>query len=243
MTARLVVIGDSHTAALELGRRAMIAAGREAEVEPIVVRDLGPAQFGGEPYFQFCGDHIEITHPEYRPQIERLPIPGMETARIGISQPFWSMRLVKRLIISERRCFYPVPAPRPAKPDWTPVTRSLFRRLVLEDQRYNLALIEHLRDLGADPLVVSGPTMFAHNWAAQAGRKNLGLELTTEYRDVMANELAARGISVVDLPPGCIGPDGYMLPKFRDDDPEDPCHGNAAFGQLMFERLLEVVAD
>ena len=232
----VVIVGDSHAGTLRRGQDDLIEAGHAGMVAQILIRPLGRAEVRNQPFFADRGDHLEITLPEYRENVERLPMPGAERARIGLSMPLWPTRLVWPLV-KARHGFSPVP------PDWTPITRSLFRRLVIEDQRQVLALVDRLKALGTDPFVVSGPGLFRHHPITSVGRPGLTLELDREFRRLVTAELAARGVAVVDIPPQCLDDDGYMRAEFRHRRPHDLIHASREYGQLMLKRIVDFLAQ
>lgn len=225
---KILITGDSHTGALSQG----VALARAALPEDIdmVVKPLGGGHILPTAFFRDAGTHALIVDPDYRRNFHRLPPLAIKADLIALSAPLWPMRVMHKLVWPRHGIDEPMP-------EGQPISRALFRRLVIEDQRQVLALCALLRRVGMPVVAVSPPVMFRDHVTLRHTAPEHVRRLFDGYRAIMLSELAARDIPVLDVPPECLDADGYMHPDYRHENPEDEHHANAAFGALMIKGL------
>ena len=222
---KVLVTGDSHTAALVRGLAALKSAGELDPAVELTVRRLGSGQLLVTPFWRAETDRAELVEPTYRRHMTRLP-PEDHLDAIGLCMPMWPMRVVRR-IVSGGNCLVE------PEPDRQAISQALFRNVVLRDQRYVLGLFEHLKAIGISTFAVSAPGMFRDHFNPQVMKPAAALGLFQAYRKLMAAELDVRKIPLVDVPSECLDDDGFMRAEFRHPAPGDAHHANTAFGEMM----------
>lgn len=226
---KILVTGDSHTGALAHGAKQLrptLPDGVEVLVKP-----LGGGHILPTPFFEDRGTHAEIVDPEYRRNFHRIPPLAWPPDVIALSAPLWPMRVMHGMV-------WPKHSIDSAVPGGQPISRALFRRIVLADQRHVLGLCSLLTRVGMPVVAVSPPVMFRDHATLKhmaPGRVRAMFDL---YREIMLGELAARDVPVIDVPPECLDAEGFMRPEYRHPDPKDEHHANAAFGERMMARLM-----
>jgi len=227
---KLLIIGDSHAGPLKRGWERLQAEGALQDGVSITVHPVAPAHLLVEPFWTPAGDHAVVTHPHFRRRLPRIPPHGPRPDAIGLSMPFWSGRLVRKMG-QQDLTLQTVGGPGRL------VSDAVFRQMVLEDQREILGLTDFLLALGLRLFVVSPPGYFRDfsDLRRLGARRLLGLDAA--YRTVMRAELTARAIPVVAVPGGCFDQTGFMCPDYRSEDPADTHHGNAEFGALMIREI------
>lgn len=234
---RVLLTGDSHTAALNRGHQALLAGGLWPGAVDLTIRPLGAGHLTRDAFFVDRGDHAELVTPEYRRQFDRLPLasdgPGVV---YGLSAPLHSVRIWRHPGWRHR-----VPAALRSDPGGAePVSSGLVRRIVLDDQRHILALIEILLRTRRGVFVVEAPFPFRHHPALRDTAPDVVLHLDEVYRRTIGQELQALGVPVVSVPRDCLD-GGFMRDDFAQTG--DPHHGNAAYGRLMMERVAALLID
>ncbi len=227
---KILITGDSHTGALSHGLLELRTAGQTNSAVDIQIRPLGGGHILPTPFFRDVGSHAEIVDEDYRKLFAFLPPKGMKVDVIGLSMPLWPMRVVHQLVwgglsLAERL------------PNRQPISTSVFRQFVLQDQRYVLKLVELLSRAGITVLAISGPGLFRDHHVLREMRAEHVLKVFDAYRAVISEELRRRNIPVIDIPAKCLDDDGFMFGAFRHDDIKDSHHANGAFGALMIQSL------
>lgn len=228
----VLIIGDSHTGALERGRALLAARGALPEGFDWRIEPLGTGARLNTEFWYRDGDTAVIADPQYRKRLPVLPPDDPRPAAIGLSMPLWPGRVMRDLIV-------PGLLPWDLGAPGRRLSSALLRRLVAADLRHILALAECLRGLGLTVFAVEAPGIFRdyrlllHIAPAQA------IALQAQVRALQAAALAAAGVEVVPLPPGSLDDEGFMRSAWRHEDPSDSHHANAEFGAA---RLLQIAA-
>ncbi|KAA8610340.1 hypothetical protein AL036_00185 [Salipiger aestuarii] len=225
---KILITGDSHTGALSQGL-AQVRDGLPGGID-IVVKPLGGGHILPTPFFRDAGTYAQIVDPDYRRNFHRLPPHAINADMIALSAPLWPMRVMHQMV-------WPRHSIDAAIPGGQPISRAVFRRLVMEDQGQVLALCALLQRVGMPVLAVSPPVMFRDHATLRQMAPEHVRAMFDGYRAIMLEELAARHIPVLDVPPDCVDADGFMRPEYRHENPEDEHHANAAFGALMIRQL------
>ena len=233
---KILITGDSHTAALQRGLKALRAQGALREGVEVSVTPLGGGHVLPTPFWRDAGDHAEIIAPGYRAQFTRLPPQQPAPDVLGLCMPLWPMRILHRMA-GEKLAL----ADRVA--DHATVSKAVFRQLVQADQQHVLGLIDLFNRIRMPCVALSPPVLFADHKVLARYPAAQALRVFDTYRAIMLTELAARDVPVIDLPPEARQADGFMRPDFRHDNPQDAHHANAAFGALMIRRLQDWAQD
>lgn len=227
---KVIVTGDSHTADLFLGQKLLEEESPAPLAADVVIRPLGGGHILPTPFFVDRGDHAEITAPQFRPQFARLPLDGVENhgTIYGICAPLHTARVWRH---ADWRRFAPIG--RAANE--TPISPGMLRRVILNDQKYVLALIDVFVRSGTRAFAIEAPRPFRHHPALKILRPDVVLTVDRSYRDIMRAELDDRSIPIVSIPAKCLDEDGFTLEEYGRR--HDPHHGNERFGRVM---MLEV---
>jgi len=229
---KVLITGDSHTAALKMGLEQLKSDGAWSEEIDLTVKPLGNGRFFPSNFFKDRGDHAEMTEKSYRKQFARLPVEDNGEATIyGFCGALHTNRLWRD---SDWEYFSPL-AIASAE---TPVSASLLRRAILDDQRYVLSLLDLLRRAGKQVFVIEAPLPFGHNPNFNKLRPEVIRYVDREYRKLMKAELEVRGVLVVSVPETCVNDDGLMLSEYRCERERDVSHGNKQFGAVMMKQVL-----
>jgi hypothetical protein len=228
---RILITGDSHTGAL---KRGLVALDADQQLDPAIsinVRALGGGHLLPTPFFADAGDHAQIIDPTYQKMLARLPPTQPKYDAIALSMPLWPMRMVYRFNSGK------LALPNSVSTGRRPISYAAFRVLVLDEMQYVLELIDLLQRNGIAVAAVSPPHLFRdHNTLKSQPVPDL-VHLWQSYLDVMRDTLAARNVTVIEIPDACKDTEGLMLTDYRHDDPEDMHHGNAKLGALMIKAV------
>lgn len=236
---KLFIIGDSHTGALERGRKDLETRGELPLHIDITIRALGTGFFFTTPFFTDRGDYAEVVEPSYRKAFERLPLPEEGNIEVvyGLCGPLHSARIWRH---RDWRTFAPVAL---AKGE-APVSAAMTRRIVIDDVKYILSLIDIFKRLGKHVFVIEPPRPFRHHPALTLGtRPEVVIRVDMEYREIVRHELANRSISIISVPPLCIDTDGFMLSSFKHGNSNDHHHANYEFGEIMLKAIFRYLED
>ena len=227
---KILITGDSHTGPLNRGLNALR---RDKALDPQIalrVKPLGGGHLINTPFWEARGDHIRIVDEEYRQNFKRLPPWQSDFDAIGLSLPYWPVRLVYRMNVARLSLVAPIAG-------YQPISRATFRQILRRDQAQVLGFAEALSQCGVRVFAVAGPRLFRDNKVLGALPPDQAQAICAEYFGFMAQELADRGIDIVDVPPETLDQDGFTRPEFRNDNPDDNHHANPAFGALMIRRI------
>jgi len=227
---KVLITGDSHCAALMLGVKLHEKNSTLPAEVRISVRPLGSGIRMPTEFFADRGSYAEITEPRYKKYLTRLPQEGRHFDAYGLCAPFNTSRIYRNADWANFAT-----SAMPGAP--FPMSMSLFRRVVMDDQHYMLKFLDVLRRNGHRVFVVESPRPFRHDPALKRRDPAAILQLDREIRRVTRENLAALGIPVISVPEQCIDGEGYMLARFRPEDENDTHHGNAEYGALMITNI------
>lgn len=233
---KILVTGDSHTGALNLAVRSMNAGGEIPDGISVSVQPVSGGDKLRTEFWRDAGDHAEITVTMKKDiGVKRLP-PDPTTDTVALCMPLWPARVLRPLVAGKHSVAEDIPG-RQA------ISRSMFRRMVLDDQHHVLRLAEFLRDRGVQVIAVSAPGLFRDHYTLRQDEPTRVLTMFQDYRAIMLKELERRKVPVVDIPPECLDDEGFMRSEFRHADPRDEHHANPEFGKLMIRGLLEIASS
>lgn len=237
---RLLIVGDSHTSALEMGRAAAVGTSAlPADIE-WSIRPFGPGRHLHTQFWEPRGDHALITNEEYAQRVRRLPPKGSQFDAIGLSMPMWHGRVMREFLDAGMT----LPG---LGGEGQVVSEALFRHIVLSDQKPSLDLAVFLRGLGYPVFAIEPPTVFRVNHYLSFFAPERVLGVVAAHRAVAGAALRRNGIPLVERPRNCADKDGFMWPEYKAKDPSDRHHGNAKFGIVMLSaiaaRLPELCQD
>jgi hypothetical protein len=216
--ARFLLLGDSHAGPIGQAAR---AAGLPFQGGPI-----GAARDFNAEFFDLRGDDPMFRDSEadglYRGFLSELGITGLGrltvplVATFGLSAHFFATSENWQLYRGRDGQF---------RPGF--VTSALCERIVLAMARDALAFYRHARGLGLRVLAVLPPQRVP-------GMSDPVIFRTAQ--NAMRRALAELDIELVDLRDRVTDRAGDQLPQFC--QPDDPIHGNLAFGRLIVADLL-----
>lgn len=130
--------------------------------------------------------------------------------------------------------------------DRIPLSPALLKRIVRDDQRHVMALIQVLRRVGQKIFILESPRPFRHSRAAEhCGASRLAL-IDGAYRRLMREWFHSEDLPVVDAPCETYDDEGLTLESYR-YKLRDQHHANEEFGalqvQAMATRSLSVDSD
>lgn len=228
---KILVTGDSHTGPLQRGiellKREKAACLASAE---LVVRPLGGGHLLPTPFFKTKAGRIEITQPEFRTRMERYPPPDVADVDFhAISAPLHTARVFRHEQWRDHALA--------GEGAGIPVSDALLRRLVDDDQRYVMAFLQALVELGLRPFAIEGPRPFRHHPTVAVVGAEKVMRIDRFYRERMRGWLDAQGIPHVDVPADLVDADGFMRDEMA-KDVSDAHHGNERFGARMVEAMV-----
>lgn len=227
---RFLITGDSHTGPLKRGLKKLREAGELDPSMHIRVQPIGGGHLVNRPFWEMRGDHVALTEPAYQTTFLRLPPAHSKLTGIGLSMPYWPVRLIYRMSVSRLSLVE-------ARDDLQPVSRATFRQILRRDQQYVLGFAENLAKCGVTVFAVAGPHLFRDNKVLARMPPDIAQAISAEYLAFMGGELARLGIDIVDVPPETLDDEGFTRPEYRHANPEDQHHANQAFGALMIRRV------
>ena len=224
----ILIVGDSHTGALN---RALETLQETGKPRPNVrVRPLGGGHLFPTEFFKDAGTHAEIIDPLFSRSFPRLPPENMTLGAIGLAAPLWPVRVVRELVWKGQGL-------AGHHGPHQPVSRAVFRQLVLRDQHYVLKLADLLQRNGLPVLAIASPSLFREFPLLKFHDPRDVMAMFEAYREIMFEELAARGIDAIDIPEGTRDSEGFMRPEFHHIEPEDVHHANADYGLLVLDQV------
>lgn len=233
----VLIVGDSHTAALERGRQLLADSGALPEGIDWRIQPLGTgARMNTAFWHEDRGDAV-IADPVYRQRLPKLPPDDPRPDAIGLSMPLWSGRVMRELISGDT-----VPHDFGAHDPGAPgrrISNALFARIVAVDQQYILGLTRFLAGLGLPVFAIEPPGIFRDYRQLVRVTPAHALALQARVRALQAEAVRRAGASVIPLPAGTIDADGFMKAEFRHDDPTDSHHANGAFGVLRLQQIAD----
>ncbi len=233
----VLIVGDSHTAALEHGRELLADSGALLEGIDWRVQPLGTgARMNTAFWHEEQGDAV-IADPVYRKRLPKLPPDDPRPDAIGLSMPLWSGRVMRALITGDTLPFdLEAPGRR--------ISNALLARIVAVDQQYILGLTRFLAGLGLPVFAIEPPRMFRDYRLLARATPAHALALQARIRALQAEAVKLAGASVVPLPAEVIDADGFMKAEYSHEDPTDTHHANAAFGALRLRQIADfLMAD
>jgi hypothetical protein len=183
-------------------------------------------------FFRPRDDHVEITLPKFQAKFRRIPPRGVKYDAVAVSTALYSRPVWNKTDWE----VYGVPG---FANDRIPISNSLLKRAIYDDNKYIIAFLGHLRALGMKVCVVEGPRPFRHNIEVKRTGPDLVKHIDTLYRSLTLEILNGKGIGVVSVPDVALDEDGFMLESYRHKNPKDKTHGNPEFGCLMMQRVIQ----
>ncbi len=231
---KVLITGDSHTAALKLGADMLISNGELNLEYQIYMRQLGSGATFDKPFFVDRGEFAEITNELHKKRIKRLPLSKEQEdfEYYGISAPLLTIRLWGD------KQYWTKFTPFSSQGDQAPISASLLRYIVLQDQIHMTQLIELLKRVGVKVFVIEAPKPFKHHPAIKIAGNKVITYVDQFYRQVMKDWLAEKGVPIINVPSACYDADGFMLETYRNDNRLDRTHANKQFGAVMVKEII-----
>lgn len=228
---KVLITGGSHTGSLVEGQRRLEQAG---EMPPGLTVDIVPlgGSLNGAGRFWVVEDHrVRITLDKYR---RRVPLLGpRETPydAIGFSSPYYSRTLWSK---PDWRQFG-LPSIDPAR---RPLSKSLLRRAIRHHQEHLIEFMADLQQVGFRVFAIDAPRPFRHNPAVARVGAAAVQAIDALYREQTRAALEGRGLPTIATPVATYDADGFTLPLYRHEQPDDHSHGNGEFGVLLMREVL-----
>ncbi len=227
---KILITGGSHVVALNQGFNRLKQSGEVPSSLEFRVRPLGGGLSVARKFFRPCDDHVEITHQKFRAKFRRIPPAGVTYDVVALSTALYSRPVWNKTDWA----VYGIPG---FAKDRILISNSMLRRAILDDNKYIIAFLGHLRTFGIKVCVVEGPRPFRHNIEVRRTGTNLVNHIDSLYRSLTHEILLREGIPVVSVPDTAFDEDGFMLEKYRHKNPKDKTHGNVDFGLLMMHQI------
>lgn len=232
---KVMITGDSHTAALKLGVDMLVAQNDLPQDYQLDVQQLGGGKSLTMPFFVDKGDFAEMSQEKHQKRISRLPFSDEQEpyAYYGICGPLHTVRLWRN------KDYWQKYTPLTPKKGQAPISASLLRHIILQDQLYIMQLVGLLKRVGVKVFVIEAPKPYRHHPILEVVDPNVITHIDGFYRKVIRECLASKDVPVIDVPSACYGADGFMLETFRHDNPMDGYHANKEFGAIMIKQVIE----
>lgn len=232
---KVLITGESHIGAIAKGLDLLRERGEIPPEYDIFIKPLGGGHLLPTPFFVDEGTHARLTEPTYIANFQTLPPKSQQHDWYGFCAPLHTARVYRH----EDWKQYSTLAMPPAT---IPLSASAFRRVVLDDQKYVLQLLDLLLRNKKKVFAIEAPYPFQrHYHVANIGAEKL-LRINSDFRAIMLAELQHRHIPVIRVPAECIGADGFMLDAFHCGTPDDQHHASAEFGAKMMRQIIELTA-
>ena len=227
----VLITGGSHVVALNQGYNSLMRSAEVPRAMEFQITPLGGGLSISGNFFSRRADHVEITNPKFRARLKRIPPTDRSYDVVVLctavySRPIW---------YKADWAVYGVPG---ISKERILASDSMLKRVILDDNKYLVSLLKHLRELGLAVCVVEGPRPFRHNIEIARAGAAVVTYIDALYRSLTLELLGREDIPVIRLPETVFDEHGFMRDEFRHDDPKDKTHGNAAFGRLM---MLEII--
>jgi len=234
---KIIITGDSHTAALRSGADMLAGLGDLPQDVQIDIKRLGRGGSLRTPFFIDRGNYAEMIDQTHQKRITRLPFSDEQESYgyYGICGPLHTIRLWRN------NDYWQKYTPFTMQCGQAPVSTSLLRHIVLQDQLYIMQLVELLKRVGANVFVIEAPKPYRHHPILELVDPNVITHIDSFYRKVIRECLAALDVPVIDIPKACYDADGFMLDAFRHDNQTDGYHANKEFGAIMIKQIIEVL--
>ena len=227
----ILIIGDSHTGALERGRAQLEAEGALPEGVSWRIAPLGMGAAMNKPFWEITGDRAQVIDPKFRQRLVKIPPLMGQTDVVGLQMPLWWGRLVRGLLENDMLPYgYDGPGRR--------ISTALWHHMIRADTRYTVGLGLFLKERGLPVFAVEPPTLRrAYRMARLLGTAT-AMALLAEIRKIQLEVLTDAGIPVVALPADAIDDEGFFSDAYGHEDPTDTHHANAAFGIRMLHQMI-----
>ena len=199
---KILITGGSHVVALNQGLKGLQQSGEIPESLELRVRPLGGGLSVSRKFFRVNDDHIEITDQKFRRKFKQIPPRGVNYDVIAVSTALYSRPLWNK----SDWAVYGTPD---FSADRIPVSTSLLRRSILDDNKYIISFSEQLRDFGMSVLIVESPRPFRHNPEVKRTGTDLVKYLDNQYRLLTHGHLKESKIPVISVPQTAVDDDGF----------------------------------
>lgn len=237
---KVLITGDSHTAAMRWGMDTLIQNGNDANLGCQV--DIKPLGKGGgltQPFFEDKGDFALMLQRTRRHFAKRLP----DVAEDGSGYDYYAFSgLLHTVRIWRHKQDWANFTPLLSDEGQHPVSTSLLGHIIAEDQKYQMELVDLLLRLNCQVVVIEAPKPFKHHPLVQT-KPEVVAYLDSFYRDYTKSRLQAKNVPVIEVPSFCYDDGGFMKEQFRSPKLSDSHHGNSEFGVIMINEVAKFVTN
>lgn len=234
-TEKIFLCGNSHVAAMKRGYQQLFPKGGD-----LVVFPLGNGSHEREPFSKLDAGGVAFTAEKYAENLKthsgQRTITASKSRRWGICLGTQTAR-----IYAERYWADCEPASICGQGK-QPVTDSVIRALIEEDQRHVRDFFSQLHQCAVQVFAVScAPPRLDHPCISHGVRRQTVAYLDHAARASLTEFLANLGIDFISPPPECQTEDGFLRPEFnriRKKGGHDKHHADDVYGARMIERIL-----
>jgi len=234
----ILITGDSHLAALD---RALKGDDSLCQGHNIRVIPLGNSEASHNPYFQESKNGIDITLDRFQNFITELPpLDGQDKPdTIAVSFLFHTVRFLRHKTLWKSFS----PASLGPKSGLHCLSLAALKRMVLNQQQYNLELVNKLQKYVPNVIALEGPRLFAHHPMFKENEQDILMEIDHQYRNIMRKALSEANVTVIGCPEETYdSKTGLMKTSFRPGRSEDYHHGSTEFGAMVLQDLIAASA-
>jgi hypothetical protein len=198
---KIFITGDSHMRALKRGVEMLINQGEMPDDFQFEAQMLSGGNAMAKPYFVDKGDFVEFVG-----RLKRLPFPEEHGTYdyFGMCGLLHATRLW-RIVKNWSNC-----TPFEPKEDQIPISISLLRHVVFQEQMYNMQLIEIFMRIGIKVFVIEAPKPFKHSKAMIEGNPEINCYVDSYYKNIMTEWLDSKGVPIIRVPSECYDDNGFM---------------------------------
>ena len=235
---KIRITGNSHTIALNQG------LSQVPEAQNFEIFGLGPGVHETTPFSTVENGKLRLTHSVYADNLKHFT--GMDHFD---PNSLWGLCLgTHNSRIYGHRCWLDMAAPSAlAGPGVQPVSTAMMRRIIQEDQRHIRAFLTQAREAGLKFFVISAPPPRAgHQNIIRGADAEILLTIDRQARAEFRMFLDSLSAPFIDYPAETADAQGLLRPDYAagplKNGKRDPHHGNAAYGALMLQKIVETLA-
>lgn len=120
-----------------------------------------------------------------------------------------------------------------------PISDRLIETIIEQDCSKSIAFVKAIALTGIKVVAIEGPRFFEYAPYLKRKRIEVCADIEQRYRSYASQKLADAGIDVIKQPTQTITKSGTTHHDYRHPDPRDEHHGNAKYGLLMCNAIVD----
>lgn len=232
--SRIVLTGDSHLGALKNAQ--------DLEQNPQFAKldfmPLGHGHVSLLDFFQIedSGKCVKVVHPEWNniEFSEKTLNKNGDFQLLVVSLPINSSRLLR-----EHSWHRHVPWRLKNKSKEIPLSDALVETIIKQDCDKSIDFVNAIAQAGIKVAALEGPRFFDHVPFLKKKRIDVCADIERRCRAYATQRLADCNVDVITQPGDTITAAGTTHPDFRHPNPKDKQHGNAAYGVLTCNAIMD----